>query len=1223
MAGMGGAAGMGTGGVGPSCPGITFVTPANAASLSVVNDLDNDCSNGFTLNVSLAVAAIDGSDVLLLAGTNQLGTAKVSAGLAAFNGVQLDASGATTLTARLASDPTCESSVSVTVACSNVACSISKPVISAAHPLLNGVPVASNGDRVSADGAPYQAAVEVTTNVPDGRTVLLTVDGSAQSLATTAVAGVATFAGVALAPDGQHTLKASCLGDGGQTGTSALVQVGVDSLAPDLILDGIMTGAYFPLNVPVKVCAKTTAVDALDVPTTVAGGQNNFCVGIGTATPQCSPAKPGQSATGDGACVTLACPGGAPFNLALSLRDAAGNVTETTVSGVSCASSLPSVQIIDPIDGTGSDVATRILASGALQVRKDQNSQQAGAQYTVRACTDAAGSTGILYAGLSGSALSTALGSPVTAQPSVSGDNCPSTLGYVFVFSNVDLPESTESATGALTVATALKVQVTDISRTANDSPIVETWVDSTPPTFGPFSPPDLCSLRVQSDVDKTVKLIFNATASPVVLNVDRPTTDSTLNLSTIELAGKISGDVLFEFGINALSGSVTEPSGNVTTLAQPCTVTVGNAPIVAFQSPVGTFNKANDADLNTPGWQGDLSVSVNVVTGGVTGPATSGTVAFSVGGTPVGAGPVNIVAGVATLTGVSIADGSAVQITVTTSDISPYGVGTGSTTRVVDTIAASAVTSLTAAVIPALRRQSAFQVSWNGADDGGKAAGGYNVRRWKSATCDASGFAGGTDVAFGGTPSAPGSADGIQVGNLMIENDYCFGVQPTDSVGNVAPIAVTGPARAQFNSTILTAGVTNDGARFLDGTGDIDGDGYSDLLAGVINGNAAYLYWGSPTGYSTTPDITFSGDVGTSFGLSAKVLGDIDNDGKLDIGISAPAAGGPGKVYIFAGRANWRAAGSTLSASVATYTIAYDATSDPLAAAASLGTSLARLGDFDGDGIHDFAIGAPKYDSNRGMVVVIKGSASFPSTLTLGATFNPAIAFGIKGESSVSNFFGNRLLGLGSFYSGAPGTTLVVSATGSARKTVYTFTKPATGLALASTYQHRFVGTATSTGNTLANLGTILGAPVLGVGSFSTANDTRVFMGSASVGPFGGTTSIYTSSASADPMNTVIGSGLPGTGINVSYIGDSGPDTVFVSSKKLYFMRAAELLATPAGGDVVGLAPVVVSLPGDWRGASWESTPIPDLNGDGYADVAVGEHRGSFDFIGRAAVFW
>jgi hypothetical protein len=123
-------------------------------------------------------------------------------------------------------------------------------------------------------------------------------------------------------------------------------------------------------------------------------------------------------------------------------------------------------------------------------------------------------------------------------------------------------------------------------------------------------------------------------------------------------------------------------------------------------------------------------------------------------------------------------------------------------------------------------------------------------------------------------------------------------------------------------------------------GLGDIDGDGVPDLSAGGRGHPVVNAYSGA-TGQVIHE---MRGVPGTGFGTRLANAGDIDGDGVPDLLIGAPAAGG--RVEVRSGRD-----GSILHAAVG-------------AVGDRLGDALAGLGDFDGDGWDDFAVGAPLGDS-------------------------------------------------------------------------------------------------------------------------------------------------------------------------------------------------------------------------------------------------------------------
>jgi len=87
----------------------------------------------------------------------------------------------------------------------------------------------------------------------------------------------------------------------------------------------------------------------------------------------------------------------------------------------------------------------------------------------------------------------------------------------------------------------------------------------------------------------------------------------------------------------------------------------------------------------------------------------------------------------------------------------------------------------------------------------------------------------------------------------------------------------------------------------------DVNGDGFSDVAVGSFESGRVYVYLGSPSGLTTSPTTTIEGpDVGMglrgSFGAAVASAGDINGDGYGDLVVGAP--GGNGHVHIFAGGA-------------------------------------------------------------------------------------------------------------------------------------------------------------------------------------------------------------------------------------------------------------------------------------------------------------------------------
>ena len=413
------------------------------------------------------------------------------------------------------------------------------------------------------------------------------------------------------------------------------------------------------------------------------------------------------------------------------------------------------------------------------------------------------------------------------------------------------------------------------------------------------------------------------------------------------------------------------------------------------------------------------------------------------------------------------------------------------------------------------------------------------------------------------------------------------------------------------------------------DGSGDVNGDKISDIIVGTSNANRAYLFLGSATFAGGSPSVTFSSATDALFGTGVAMLGDIDGDGLEDIGIADLTVS---NIYIYKGRASWPA---TLTDAQADYVIS---TTGLWAASAIPGSVMARLGDFDGDGIDDFAIGAPGYNTRVGRVAVVYGSKTFSSFSLPDATR----ALDIGGDPTLNRTqFGLRLVGMGHFYSVTTGTTLVVSAPGLGAATstsdnqgrLYAFHGRPVGAAIDVTSADAVYvgpGKGAEMGQVLVNVGPILnGLPSLGSGNgpdtLTVPGDSGtgfVFAGASATGPFASHVVVDQPSAT-QAGQMLFGGGISGRDVSLSLIGSSTPDvaiTGVVSGIEILDGAGLGALATPINADQAAAVQVPVS-------SGWSSTTIngggliPDINNDGYPDFVLGDTTGTIP--GRIVVFW
>jgi hypothetical protein len=174
-----------------------------------------------------------------------------------------------------------------------------------------------------------------------------------------------------------------------------------------------------------------------------------------------------------------------------------------------------------------------------------------------------------------------------------------------------------------------------------------------------------------------------------------------------------------------------------------------------------------------------------------------------------------------------------------------------------------------------------------------------------------------------------------------------------------------------------------------------VNGDGYSDIIVGApcfdgvaIDQGGIFVYHGSSTGLPTAPNWTKSTSQDSAhFGQSVSTVGDVNGDGYSDVIIGAPlydlTQHNSGTAFLFYGGA------------MGLTEINYWNPGWTPQAGANLGFSVATAGDVNGDGYSDVIVGAPYYDdgeTGEGIAFVYYGNGGGCALVPRQKRFNSTI---------------------------------------------------------------------------------------------------------------------------------------------------------------------------------------------------------------------------------------
>jgi hypothetical protein len=493
-----------------------------------------------------------------------------------------------------------------------------------------------------------------------------------------------------------------------------------------------------------------------------------------------------------------------------------------------------------------------------------------------------------------------------------------------------------------------------------------------------------------------------------------------------------------------------------------------------------------------------------------------------------------------------------------------------------------------------------------------GSAAGLQATENWTAESNIASVF-------FGNSVSFAGDVNGDGYGDVIISASNFSNGQSTEGKAFVYNGSASGLLSSQswsVESNVASVGLD----MCVSSAGDVNGDGYSDVLVGIPNYNngenaegKVFEYDGSASGLSTSAIWTFeSNQLNTNLGYSVATAGDVNGDGYSDIVIGSKnyenGQTNEGKTNVFLGSAS----------GLFTFTIYWELESNQ--DDARYGNSVSTAGDVNGDGFSDVIVGSVGFDngqSNEGAVFVYFGSASImSSTPNLTLEYNQAnsqFGYSVSTAGDInSDGYSDVIVGAPYYDNGQ---------TNEGR--VFAYYGTASGLSATSNWTSENNNEYDEYGGSVSTAGDVNGDGYCDVIIGAKANTlgmgrVYVYYGSAT-----GLSSVYDWSITSAQTGSIFGTSVSTAGdVN----GDGYSDIIIGAPRYTFGIHTygGRIFVWYGSSNGLGLTAA------DWSAHCTQEeadfgcsvSSAGDVNGDGFSDVIAGAYRYDNGFLDEGAAF-